>query len=184
MSGCLVVISGPSGVGKSSVIQKVRAAYPSLQFSVSATTREIRPNEVDGKDYYFVSHDEFEAMIAQGALLEYSTYVDNYYGTPIQPIRDALENGGDMLLDIEPNGARNVKKIFPDAVLIYLAPPSMEELERRLRARGDTPEKVIRERLKRARWEAEQMQYYDYVVVNDKLDIAADQVIQILSGKI
>ena len=183
MNGHLVVISGPSGVGKSTVIQKVRDAFPSLRFSVSATTRPIRPNEVDGRDYFFVSRDAFEKMIADGALLEHSTYVGNYYGTPIEPIREALDSGGDMLLDIEPVGARNVKTVFPESILIYIAPPSMDELARRLRARGDTPEDLICERLQRAKWELEQTRFYDYVVVNDTVDNAAKQIIAILEEK-
>ena len=184
MSGHLVVFSGPSGVGKSSVIMKVREAYPSLLFSVSATTRAIRPNEMNGREYFFVSREEFEKMIAENALLEYSTYVDNYYGTPVKPIQNALDGGSDMLLDIEPIGALNVKKVFPQAILIYIAPPSMEELACRLRARGDTSEELICERLQRAQWEMEQTQFYDYVVVNDTLDDTVEQVLEILRKKL
>lgn len=184
MKGHLIVISGPSGVGKSTVIQKVRAVFPSLQFSVSATTRPIRPNEVDGRDYYFVSRAAFEQMLADNDLLEHSVYVGNYYGTPVKPIRDTLDHGGNILLDIEPIGAKNVKEAFPDAVLIYIAPPSMDELARRLRARGDTSEKLVCERLARAKWESEQTKFYDYVVVNDTVENASNQVISILKEKI
>ena len=181
MSGCLFVISGPSGVGKSTIIHRASVAFPSLQFSVSATTRPIRPYEVDGRDYIFVQKKDFEEMIEKGELLEYCTYVGNYYGTPIMPIRSVLRDGGDMLLDVEPIGAFRVKRTFPCAVLIYILPPSMEELARRLRCRGDTVEEFMSIRLERAQWEMRQSRFYDYVVENDSVDHAVNEVITIFN---
>lgn len=182
-TGHLVVISGPSGVGKSTIIHKVREAIPSLRFSVSATTRPIRPNETDGADYYFVTKEAFEAMLANDELLEHNFYVGNYYGTPVRPIRDGLAEGENILLDIDPNGAKNVRKRFPDATLIYISPPSMEELARRLRTRGDTAEELILKRLERARWEESQIGFYDKQVINDDADAAAGQIIELLKSR-
>ena len=138
----LYVFSGASGVGKSTVLGQVMAQRPDLRFSVSATTRDPRPGEVDGESYYFIDKKRFEAMIAEDAFVEYDAHMGNYYGTPKFQLEEKLETGS-VVLDIEPNGAFNVKRWRPDAVLIFIAPPSLEELERRLRGRGDTSEGVI-----------------------------------------
>jgi len=135
MSGKLIVVSGPSGVGKSTVIHRVMEQSPNLYFSVSATTRPQRPGEVDGKNYFFVDRDQFETMIQEEKLLEFAEYVGNYYGTPEAPIDEALAEGKDILLDIEVQGALNVKRRRPDAVLIFMLAPSFRILEERLRGR-------------------------------------------------
>ena len=178
--GKLVVISGASGVGKGTVLGIMMEKRADLKFSVSATTRPPRPNEVDGVHYYFVTKERFEEMIAAGDMLEYSAHAANYYGTPRAQAERKLENGS-VLLDIEPNGAGQVKKAAPDAVLVFIMPPSMEELERRLRGRGDTPEEQIAMRLERAVWEMEQRHWYDHVVVNDDAERCAEEILKIIA---
>ena len=178
--GKLFIISGASGVGKSTVLKKVMAARQDLQFSVSATTRPPRPGEEHGVQYYFVSTDQFKEMIAHGEFLEYDAHMDNLYGTPKAQLEQKLEKAN-VILDIEPKGAFHVKGSRPDAVLIFIAPPSMEELERRLRSRGDTSEEQIAMRLDRARWEMEQLHRYNHVVINDQVDACADEIVKIIA---
>ena len=178
--GKLVVISGASGVGKGTVLGIMMKKREDLKFSVSATTRAPRPSETHGVHYYFVTKEQFEEMIASGQMLEYSAHAANYYGTPRAQAEEKMENGS-VLLDIEPNGAGQVKKAAPDAVLIFIMPPSMEELERRLRGRGDTSEEQIAMRLERAVWEMEQRHWYDHVVVNDDAERCADEILKIIS---
>ena len=178
--GKLFVISGASGVGKGTVLEKVIAARADLRFSVSATTREPRKGEIEGIHYYFVSKEHFEEMIAGDEFLEYDAHMENYYGTPAAQLEDKLLTGH-VLLDIEPNGAFAVKAKRPEAVLIFIAPPSMEELERRLRGRGDTPEDQIRIRMERAVWEISLKDKYNYVVVNDAVDRCAEEILHIIA---
>jgi len=178
--GKLVVISGASGVGKGTVLGIMMNKRKDLRFSVSATTRDPRPNEQDGVHYYFVTKAQFEEMIAAGQMLEYSAHNANYYGTPRAQAEEKMETGF-VLLDIEPNGAAQVKKTAPDAVLVFIMPPSMEELEKRLRGRGDTPEEQIAMRMKRAVWEMEQRHWYDHVVVNDDAERCADEILKIIA---
>ncbi len=178
--GKLFVISGASGVGKSTVLAKVMANRPDLRFSVSATTRKPRPGEVDGREYYFVSHDTFREMIDRDAFVEYDAHMDNYYGTPKAQLEEKLLLGS-VILDIEPNGAFNVRRQRPDAVLIFIAPPSLEELSNRLRGRGDTNEEQIRVRQARVAWEMEQSKAYDYVVVNDRVEDCAGKILEIIA---
>ncbi len=180
--GKLFVISGASGVGKSTVLSTVMAARSDLRFSVSATTRAMRPGEVDGESYYFVSKETFEDMIQKGEFLEYDAHMDNYYGTPRRQLEEKLESGS-VILDIEPNGAFQVRAAWPEAVLIFIAPPSAQELERRLRGRGDTPEEQIAMRLERSRWELEQSKKYDYIVINDRVDTCAEEILNIIAEK-
>jgi len=177
--GKIVVISGASGVGKGTVLAAMMQRRQDLRFSVSATTRPPRPGEVDGVHYYFVSKEKFEEMISRGEFLEYDAHAANYYGTPRAQAEEKREQGH-VLLDIEPNGARNVKAAAPEAVLIFIMPPSKEELERRLRGRGDTPEDQIRMRMERADWEMDQRSWYDHVVINDDADRCADEILQII----
>ena len=153
--GKLIVISGASGVGKGTVLGIMMKKRKDLSFSVSATTREPRPGEIDGVHYYFISREKFEEMIARGAFLEYDAHADNYYGTPRAQAEEKRERGP-VLLDIEPKGAKQVRASVPEAELIFIMPPSMEELERRLRGRGDTSEEQIKMRMERAVWEMEQ----------------------------
>ena len=178
--GKLVVISGASGVGKGTVLGIMMKKREDLKFSVSATTRDPRPSETDGVHYYFVTKERFEEMIAAGQMLEYSAHNANYYGTPRAQAEEKMLSGS-VLLDIEPNGAGQVKKAAPDAVLVFIMPPSMEELERRLRGRGDTPEEQIKLRLERALWELEQRHWYDHVVVNDDAERCADEILKIIA---
>ena len=178
--GKLFVISGASGVGKGTVLKKVMERRNDLSFSVSATTRPPRPGEIDGFHYYFISKEQFEDMIREDAFLEYDAHNANYYGTPMAQLNEKLRSGS-VLLDIEPVGAKNVKQKREDAVLIFIMPPSVEELERRLRGRGDTPEDQIAVRMERAVWEMEQRHWYDHVVVNDQVANCADKILKIIA---
>lgn len=179
-SGKLIVVSGPSGAGKSTVIRKLMAGRDDIRFSVSATTRLPREGEVDGKDYYFLNKTRFEQMIREGAFLEHAQYVGNYYGTPAAPVLENLRNGVSVILDIEVQGASNVRKAMPEAVTVFLAPPSFKALEERLRGRGLDSEEKIRQRLARAREEYLEIPKYDYVVINDDADEAAQELAAIL----
>ena len=179
-SGKLYVISGASGVGKSTVLKRVMDARKDIQFSVSATTRAPREGEQEGVSYYFVTHEKFRQMIDNDEFVEYDDHMKNFYGTPRAQLEEKLCKG-DVFLDIEPVGAFNVRAQRPDAVLIFIAPPSYEELERRLRSRGDTPEEQIAVRLDRAKWEMEQSKKYDYIVINDQVETCADKILQIIS---
>lgn len=178
--GKLIVISGASGVGKGTVLGIMMEKRKDLSFSVSATTRPPRPGEIDGVHYYFISREKFAEMIAEGAFLEYDAHADNYYGTPRVQAEEKRERGP-VLLDIEPAGAKQVREKMPDAELIFIMPPSMEELERRLRGRGDTPEEQIKLRMERAVWEMEQRVWYDHVVVNDDPERCADEILRIIA---
>ena len=178
--GKLFVFSGASGVGKSTVLKKVMSARDDLRFSVSATTRPPRPGEEDGVAYHFISKEQFEDMIAKDAFLEYDNHAKNYYGTPMSEVEKKLSTGN-LVLDIEPVGARNVKNKRPDAVLIFIMPPSQEELERRLRGRGDTPEDQIQIRLERAKWEMDQRFWYDHQVTNLDADVCAEEILKIIA---
>ena len=178
--GKLVVISGASGVGKGTVLGIMMNKRKDLAFSVSATTRPPRPNEVDGVHYYFITKEQFEDMISKGEFLEYDAHAANYYGTPRGQAEEKMANGH-VLLDIEPKGAEQVRKADGEAVLIFIMPPSVEDLERRLRGRGDTPEDQIQMRMKRAIWEMEQRFWYDHVVVNDDAERCAEEILKIIA---
>ena len=180
MNGKLFVISGASGVGKGTVLKAVMEQRDDLSFSVSATTRAPRPGEVDGVHYYFITKERFEELIAQDAFLEYDAHAANYYGTPLAQLEEKLKSGH-IMLDIEPKGAEIVRKKRPDAVLIFIMPPSVEELERRLRGRGDTSEEQIALRMERAKWEMDQREWYDHVVVNDDLNVCVKEILDIIA---
>ncbi len=177
--GKFIVISGPSGVGKGTICD-VLIKELNAWFSVSMTTRGIRDGEVDRVNYYFISKDEFIKRIDDGKLLEYNIYNDNYYGTPKDKVLEKLNEGIDVILEIDVNGARNIKKIFSDALLIYIAPPSIEVLRERLIGRKTESMDVIENRLNIAADELMQIDFYDYVVVNDKLDDAIEEVKNII----
>ncbi|MBQ7330695.1 MAG: guanylate kinase [Oscillospiraceae bacterium] len=178
--GKLFVISGASGVGKSTVLRKVLDARQDLQFSVSATTRPPRPGEIDGVNYYFVTREQFLDMIARDEFVEYDEHNATLYGTPWSQLENKLKLGN-VILDIEPVGAGNVRKKRPDAILIFVKAPSMEELEHRLRGRGDTSDEQMKMRLERAVWEQEQIGWYDHVVVNDQVDACAEKILNIIA---
>lgn len=180
--GMLILFSGPSGVGKDTVLDVVLNKDKKLQKSVSLTTRNIRNNEIDGKDYYFISFPEFENMIAKGEVLEHAQYGSNLYGTPKAPVDKWLSEGKTVILKIEVQGAENIKRMYPDSVGVFLLPPSMEVLEERLRARGTEDEEDIRERLEIARDEIRKSVDYDYFVINENVDSASDDVLTIIKA--
>lgn len=180
--GQLIVLSGPSGVGKSTVIAELFAQRSNIYFSVSYTTRQPRVGEQDGVNYNFVSREEFERMIADDELLEYAEYVDNYYGTSMKLIQEKLDAGIDVLLDIEVQGAAKVRARCPDALFIFIIPPSFEELSRRLHRRNTDSEEVIAGRLAKARQEFREISKYDYLVINDKVANAVHEIEAILTA--
>ena len=182
IKGQLIVLSGPSGVGKSTVIAELFSQRSNIYFSVSYTTRQPRVGEQDGVNYNFVSREEFERMIADDELLEYAEYVDNYYGTSIKLIREKLDAGIDVLLDIEVQGAAKVRARCPDALFIFIIPPSFEELSRRLHRRNTDSEDVIAGRLAKARQEFREIPKYDYLVINDKVANAVHEIEAILTA--
>ena len=178
--GRLFVISGPSGAGKSTVVFKAIEGRDDVCFSTSVTTRKPRPNEVDGREYFFVDLDRFKEMVENDELLEHATYVANSYGTPRKFVEDKLDSGLDVLLDIEVQGARQINEKKPDAVKIFIIPPSLAELRRRLVGRGTDTERAIEARLIRARQEYAEADFYDYIIINDDPDRAAKELAAIM----
>lgn len=181
--GLLVVLSGPSGVGKGTVCAALRECSPDLVYSVSATTRSPRQGEVDGVNYFFKSKEEFLEMIEQGELLEWAKYVDNYYGTPSEFVRQTIERGQDIILEIDVQGAMKVREKFPDGVFIFLMPPSMEELHNRIVNRGTETLESIRQRMDTAQEELNLMKHYDYAVMNDSVDAACARIKAIITAE-
>lgn len=180
--GKLLVLSGPSGAGKSTVVSKLMERRGDVCFSVSATTRVPRPGEQDGVNYFFVTRERFEEMVRTGELLEHAEYVGNCYGTPRAYVEQRLEAGYNVVLDIEVQGARQVMEAAPEAVLVFLIPPTLAELERRLRARGTESDEVIRGRLERAKEEC-RSDFYRYIVINDDADTAAKELDAIITAE-
>ena len=174
--GALIVVSAPSGCGKSTILKRLMERRENLRFSVSATTRAPRPGERDGVDYFFVSRAEFRQMILHDAFLEYAEYVGNFYGTPRAAVEAQLSKARDVYLDIEVQGAMQVKRNRPETLLIFVMPPSMEELERRLTGRGDVDPEIVRRRLTEAEREISMRGEFDFVVVNDAVDRASDEI--------
>jgi len=180
--GRLIVISGPSGTGKGSIIKKVMEKWPAAEFSISMTTRGKREGEEHGVHYYFATREVFEQTIEDGGFLEWADVFGNYYGTPKAPVEKRLAEGADIILDIDIQGGMNVRKAMPEAVLIFILPPSIKELRRRLEHRGTDAQDVIEKRLAKALTEIGAAREYDYVVVNDDLDVAAAQVLSIVQA--
>ena len=181
--GLLVVFSGPSGSGKGTVLKEALKKSDNLQISVSVTTRAPREGEVDGVDYIFYSNEQFKELVSNNGFLEWACFCENYYGTPRARIEALLDEGKDVVLEIEVQGAMKIRDKCPEAVLIFNLPPSQEELEKRLIGRNTDSTEVIEKRLKTAIWEIEQAKYYDYVVVNDEVKKAADAFLSILEGE-
>ncbi|MCO4610041.1 Guanylate kinase [Streptococcus infantarius subsp. infantarius] len=182
--GLLIVFSGPSGVGKGTVRQEIFSTPDhKFEYSVSMTTRQKRPGEVDSVDYFFRTREEFEELIKNGQMLEYAEYVGNYYGTPLTYVNETLDKGIDVFLEIEVQGALQVKKRVPDGVFIFLTPPDLDELKDRLVGRGTDSEEVIRQRIERAKEEIALMREYDYAVVNDEVPLAAERVKRIIEAE-
>lgn len=178
--GVLVIVSGLSGAGKGTICKRLIEKYPDFELSVSATSRDPRPGEVHGREYFFVTKEEFEDKIENDQLLEYARYVDNYYGTPKQWVEEQMEAGKNVILEIELQGAFQVREKIERAVLIFIMPPSMEELERRLRGRGSETEEQIRKRLDRAEEELAFVDQYDYVIVNEDVEKSVDMLYDIV----
>lgn len=182
--GLLIVFSGPSGVGKGTVRKEIFSTPDhKFEYSISMTTRQKRPGEVDGVDYFFRTREEFEELIKNGQMLEYAEYVGNYYGTPLTYVNETLDKGIDVFLEIEVQGALQVKKKVPDGVFIFLTPPDLDELKDRLVGRGTDSEEVIRQRIERAKEEIALMREYDYAVVNDEVHLAAERVKRIIEAE-
>ena len=181
--GLLIVISAPSGAGKGTIINKMLEKNNNLWLSVSATSRPMRTNDIESKTYYFYTKEEFKNKIKENYFLEYASYADNYYGTPKKYIQEHLNNGEDVILEIEIQGAMQVKKLIPEALFVFIMPPSLKELKKRLVSRGtDTKEKIL-ERFKIAYQEMNEVTKYNYVVVNDEIEIAADKILSIIKSE-
>lgn len=174
--GILIVLSGFSGAGKGTLMKKLVAEHDNYELSVSMTTRSPREGERDGIEYYFVSKEEFKKRIEEGKMIEYASYCGNYYGTPRDFVNDKLASGKDVILEIEIQGAMQVKEMFPDCLLMFVTPPSAEELKKRLEGRGTETQEVINKRLARAVEEAKGVEAYDYIVINDDLDQCVEQI--------
>lgn len=180
--GILIIISGFSGAGKGTLVKKLIEEYDGYALSISATTRQPRPGEEDGREYFFLQKEQFERKITENGLIEYACYCDNYYGTPREYVEKQLDNGKDVILEIEIQGALKVKKQYEDALLLFVMPPSAEELRHRLEGRGTETEEVIDKRMHRAAQEAEGIDEYDYIVVNDDLETCVRQLHEIITA--
>ena len=180
--GIIIVVSGFSGAGKGTLMKELTKKYDNYALSVSATTRNPRPGEVNGREYFFVSNEEFEKLIEENGLIEHAGYVDHYYGTPRKFVEDKLSQGIDVILEIEIQGALQIKEQYPDAVLLFVMPPSAAELEKRLRGRGTETEEVILQRLKRAKEESVGIEKYDYLVINDDLEKCTERLHNIIEA--
>lgn len=181
--GILIVISAPSGAGKGTVIAKMKEQSSNLWLSVSATSRAMRSNDKEGETYYFLTKEEFEQKIKEGYFLEYTNYAGNYYGTPKKYIQEHLDRGEDVILEIEIEGAMNVKNLIPEALCIFIMPPSLKELKRRLETRGTDSKEKILERFKIAYQELNEVTKYNYVVINDDIEVAADKILSIIKAE-
>lgn len=181
--GLLVVLSGPSGSGKGTVLKQAMRSNPNIEVSVSVTTRAPREGEIDGVNYYFLTPEAFQNLLAEDGLLEWAEFCGNFYGTPREKIEQRLNEGKDVVLEIEVQGAMKVRAAFPDAVLIFNLPPSLEELKNRLTGRQTEPPEVVEKRLNTAVWEISQAENYGYVIVNDNVEDAANAFLSILSSE-
>lgn len=181
--GVLAVVSGFSGAGKGTIMKALLEKYDNYALSISATTRDPRPGEEDGREYFFIKEEQFETMIKEDQLIEHARYVNHYYGTPRSYVEDRMAEGKDVILEIEIQGALNVKKKYPDAILIFVLPPSAMELKNRLTGRGTESDQVIKQRLTRASEEAEGMELYDYILVNDRVDVCVEELHELIRSQ-
>ncbi len=179
-AGRVVVFTGPSGVGKGTLLRSLVVSHPEIQLSISATTRSPRPGEIHGQDYYFVTREAFEALVTAGELLEWAEFAENLYGTPRQPVLDAVQQGKLVILEIELEGARQVRQTFPEALQIFVMPPSLEALEDRIRGRGQDSEAAIARRMARAREEVAAASEFNICIVNDELEKALGSLESVL----
>ncbi len=177
------MVSAPSAGGKGTILKELFRQDGNLRMSVSATTRQPRPGEENGKDYYFMSREEFQELVAGGRMLEHAEYVGNCYGTPREPVEEWLAQGLDMVLEIDVQGGAQIKRLAPDCVSVFITPPSMEVLEKRLRDRGTEDDETVRKRLAAAREELPHAEDYDYIVVNDRLEDAVEDMLAILRSE-
>ncbi|MBE7035583.1 MAG: guanylate kinase [Ruminococcaceae bacterium] len=181
--GLLLVVSGPSGAGKGTICKALMQKKSDIHLSVSATTRSPRPGEVDGESYYFISEETFRSMIESGGFIEWACFCQNYYGTPREKVEEQLAAGHDVILEIEVQGAMQVRSKFPEAVFVFVMPPSLDELRNRLSGRGTEQPEVVEERLKTALWEFSNIEKYNYIVLNDDVDKAVDRFIHIIEAE-
>lgn len=181
--GKLFIISGPSGSGKDTLLQELFKVRPEIKFSISSITRPMRQGEVEGGKYHFISREEFEELIKNDALLEYNVFVGNYYGTPKAPVVEALDRGEDMILELDVNGAALVKQKMPEAISVFIMPPSFEVLKNRLSGRGTEAPEVVQKRLNVALGEIKRAADYDFIVVNDKLNEATNDLLSVILGQ-
>lgn len=180
--GSVFIISGPSGSGKDTLLVKLFEKCPEIKFSISSVTRGMREGEKEGEKYNFISREKFESMIEKDELLEYNLYVDNYYGTPREPVEKAVAENKDIFIEVDVNGAESIRKKLPEAISIFIMPPSFEELKRRLSSRGTETEEIITLRMAAALDEIKRAVEYDYIVVNDDLSTAVEDIISIIRG--
>ena len=178
--GTVLIVSGPSGSGKDTILKEVFKALPDIKFSISSITRAMREGEVEGEKYNFISRESFLDLIKNDMLLEYNMYLENYYGTPRKPVDEVLANGGEMIIEVDVNGAKSIREKLPEAVSVFIMPPSFEVLKARLSGRGTESEEIVEKRLKEAMSEISRASEYDYIVVNDDLDTAVNNAVSII----
>lgn len=181
--GTVLIVSGPSGSGKDTILKEVFKALPDIKFSISSITRAMREGEVEGEKYNFISVENFLSMIKDNELLEYNKYLDNYYGTPRKPVENVLNNGGEIIIEVDVNGAASIREKLPEAVSVFIMPPSFETLKSRLSGRGTESMELVNKRLNEALNEISRASEYDYIVVNDDLNEAVDDLVSIIKSE-